>query len=737
MLSLALFALLAAAAVEEEPVVRRSLRIGVSPIRGDESTLAEWAPLEQRLEATIAGLEVELEPLALDDVLPAAQEQRVDLVIHQPALAARLVYEAGGRELLAVRRRVGDTWQTRFGSVVFTRADWAGGDELEDARGAHVVAVGPRSFGGWLVAQHAWQRDGVECEDFASLTFTGLPHDQVVERVLSGASEVGVVRTGLLESLANEGRLDLDTIRVLRTADAEPFPVRCSTRLYPEFAMIALPGVDAELAREIAASLLSTADGALGEASWGMPRDLSDARELLRDLGLPPYEIVTPPIHRQVLAHPAFPWAIGLSVSAMAFGLCIYFRERLRAERLRLSLLAAEAVDQSRLAFLANMSHEIRTPMTAIMGFSELLSQGELIASALVSQTEAVGSIKHNCEHLLRIIDDILDMSKVEAGAVEIETLEVDLGVLVREVQSGMSSRADAKRIGLEVHFDGPLPTRVLTDPTRVRQILFNLVGNAIKFTEKGQVAIEVAFRADSERLELAVRDTGIGMTEKQRRVVARFSPFVQAAASTTRTHGGTGLGLAISAGLARRLGGDLEVESALGQGTCFHVSLRAPLAPGATLRDPSVESSAEPSARPAAELETDLTSLRILLVEDGRDNQRLIGFLLRKAGATVEVADDGAQAVERMTRTDASEPIDLILMDMQMPVLDGYAATRELRSKGFELPILALTAHAMSGDEQRCLDAGCDDFLTKPVDRSALLAACARFGGRSGDAAA
>jgi CheY-like chemotaxis protein len=278
------------------------------------------------------------------------------------------------------------------------------------------------------------------------------------------------------------------------------------------------------------------------------------------------------------------------------------------------------------------------------------------------------------------------------------------------------------------------------SDPTRLRQILLNLAGNAIKFTATGSVTLRFSCEPNAELLCVDVIDTGIGVTDAQRERL--FSAFSQADASTSRLFGGTGLGLVISRRLAQLLGGDLHLASSGPNGSTFRVSISTGSLAGATMVE-SLEQipAAAPSRRvPAAQVGPGpLAGRRILLAEDGPDNQRLIGFVLTKAGANVEIAGDGAVAVTKVMESLASaRPYDLVILDMQMPVLDGYGAARELRSRGVALPILALTAHAMEGDRSACIEAGCDEYETKPIDRPRLIEACARLAaGRARRAAA
>ncbi|TVQ75607.1 MAG: PAS domain S-box protein [Phycisphaeraceae bacterium] len=402
----------------------------------------------------------------------------------------------------------------------------------------------------------------------------------------------------------------------------------------------------------------------------------------------------------------------------------------------------AQAANRAKTAFLANMSHEIRTPMTAILGYADLLATREV---AEEDRNDFAMTIVRNARHLMSLLDEILDLSKIEAGRMPFSSEACSLVELVEGVIEVMRVRAAEKDLALQAEFKGMLPSIVETDPKRLRQVLFNLVGNAIKFTERGEVRMVVRMRTrkrDGARLlRFEVLDTGIGMTPEQAERL--FEPFSQADVSTTRRYGGTGLGLAISKRIATGMGGGIEVDSEPGRGSSFFLTVQVGIPAEASMMDGEAlhlgARGTVPQEPAHAEVVPSQRKIRarVLVVDDGKDNRRLISFHLKRAGATVELAEDGREGVDKALRAyNQGMAYDLILMDIQMPEMDGLEATRALRGNGYDLPIVALTAHAMAGDREVCLEAGCDDYLTKPIDPNRLLETCEEMAGRRRKAA-
>jgi CheY-like chemotaxis protein len=374
------------------------------------------------------------------------------------------------------------------------------------------------------------------------------------------------------------------------------------------------------------------------------------------------------------------------------------------------------------------MSHEIRTPLTAILGFTELLKEEGDSGLSRGERLNTLDTITVAGNHLLTIINDILDLSKIEADRTTIERVDTSLMALLFEIEGLNSKRAIGKGVSLELQLATAVPDRILTDPTRLRQILMNLVGNAIKFTEQGSVIVSVRELDFNGKYALAidVKDTGRGMSQDQ--VERLFQPFAQADNTVTRTHGGTGLGLNISRRLAQLMEGDVFLmQTEIGKGSCFRLMLPIELSQGAV----RVEHIDKSRPIPPVEVEQPPCKLsgRILLAEDGVDNQKLISFHLTKAGASVSIASNGQIALQMMQ--DANQqgrPFDLLLTDISMPELDGYELVRRLRAMGCKIPVVALTAHALAEDRDRCLEAGCDDYQSKPIVKRDLLETCKRW---------
>ncbi|WP_455199359.1 ATP-binding protein [Kaarinaea lacus] len=397
-------------------------------------------------------------------------------------------------------------------------------------------------------------------------------------------------------------------------------------------------------------------------------------------------------------------------VNILGKWISITIEQQITENALEKAKIEAETANHAKSTFLANMSHEIRTPLTAILGYSEmLLEEGDEISAE--EREHEINSIIKSGSHLQTIINDILDLSKIEAGQLVFENSEIETTSFIDEVITIFKTQARDKNLEFSANYEFPLPNKIIADPTRLKQILINLCGNAIKFTQDGSVTINVGFMEEENQLSISIEDTGIGMTEDERQVI--FKPFSQADDSITRKFGGTGLGLCISKQLAQKMGGDVKVESNKDQGSTFTVTIDVGMSQNELLLINEKSTAAKIRTEPF-HLPHDLSG-HVLLVEDTVENQKIISKYLIKTGLTVDIADNGKIAIDMAKENN----YDLMLMDIQMPVMDGLEATRRLRKDGFGMPIICVTANAMIEDRERCFQSGADDYLTKPLKLS------------------
>jgi PAS domain S-box-containing protein len=426
--------------------------------------------------------------------------------------------------------------------------------------------------------------------------------------------------------------------------------------------------------------------------------------------------------HRVLLPDGTVRWILGrgsVHSNQRMIGTVLDITDRkLAMQELSLAKEAAENANRAKTQFIANVSHEIRTPLGAILGFTDIVLESENLSA---ENTGYMAIIRRNAQQLSKLIDEILDLSKVEADKMVIEEMRFDLMEVIEDVISLMKIKAHEKSLNLKVTLAGELPKYIHTDSNRLRQILINLLVNSIKFTERGGVEIRIGTKQPlkpDQPIELVIEfaDSGIGMTSEQ--VDRLFQPFVQADSSMSRRFGGTGLGLTLSRKLAQMLGGDLVVADSIpGKGSTFCLNLKAGNYDGIPYRPQAEPNKRAPLKKPAIN-HTLLKDKKVLIVEDAKDNQLILKRILSLSGATVDIADNGNEGIEKAL----ASIYDIVLMDIQMPHLNGYEAVHHLREKHYAVPIIALTAHALKGERERCLSAGFSEYMTKPIDRKILL---------------
>ncbi len=725
-----------AEAPHEAPAGDHIIRIGVLANRGYEICLQEWGPTADYLTAQLAPLHFEIVPLTFDEIFQAVEERRVGFIAANPSYYAFLEYHGLVLRIATLQTPGDPTPQSLFGGVIFTRAEREDVQELAHLRGKRFAAVDAQSLGGWHAAWREFTDQGMRPEkEFEQLLFCGT-HDAVVKAVLSGEADAGTVRSTQLERMARENLLDMDRIKILHSTSGKhpEYPYRLSTRLYPEWPLASLRHTPPHLSKRISVALLMMSEDdpaarSLRAAGWAIPQVYADVHELLRVLRMPPYDQEGVVSLRQVLRQYWAPVSLTatLLLALALFGVyTTHANRRIRKTDAELRevnrqldealkhahamALKAEAATRSKSDFLANMSHEIRTPMNAIIGMCHLAQRTALTEK----QRGYLSKITHSSHLLLTIINDLLDFSKIEAGKMHIEKAPFLLNDLLSHLADTVGLKAEEKGIELVYSVAPEIPNRLLGDSLRLGQILINLVNNAVKFTERGEVILYLALQeqdAETVLLKCEVRDTGIGMTPDQ--VSRLFQSFSQADMSTTRKYGGTGLGLTICKKLVEMMGGQIGVESDPGRGSVFHFTARL---------DRCQDEDSQPAR---AKLET-LRNKRILVADDNENARVILTAMLANKGFSVAAARTGEEALAMVkTASLKKEPFDLVLMDWRMPGMDGLEASRHIKTDQ-TMPatpaILMVTAFGREEVAERAEAVGIDGFLIKPVNESLII---------------
>ncbi|WP_459948857.1 hybrid sensor histidine kinase/response regulator [Denitratisoma sp. agr-D3] len=695
-----------------------TLTLGVFAYRAKDVLEQRYQALADYLGQELGDVDVKLRVLSQEEIERALAAKQLDLLLTNPShyVLVRTQFNLTGALATQIALENGQATE-RLGGVIVARNEAGSPQVLADLKGKHIAVPGLKYLGGYQTQAYELRQAGLSLPGDVRFEEMG-SHDNVVKAVLDGRADAGFVRTGMIEQLTREGKLDVARLRIINPQQFPGFPYLVSTRLYPEWAFVALPHVDSRRVRKIASSLMlleadSPVSLAAGIAGFAPPADYLPVETIMRELKSPPFDRVEPITLADIWRQYQIPAALillSLSVIAVLIVLLVRRNHQLQqgSQALMQARLSAETASRAKSEFLANMSHEIRTPMNGVMGMAQLLKHTTLDKE----QQEYVDIISESANSLLTILNDILDLSKIEAGRLDIEQVDMDLTEIMQQTVDLMLPRAKEKSLSLESRLAPDMPRWVTGDPVRIRQVLLNLVGNAIKFTHDGSVTIIAGLHQEADAapmLFFEVKDTGIGIPADK--LPGLFSPFTQADSSVTRRYGGTGLGLSISRRLVELMGGMVGVESRPGVGSVFW--FRIPCKP------------AEPKAKHEEVVKSapEKGQGNILMVEDVRTNQMIAKAMLTKHGHHVDVVENGEQALFKLARHN----YDLVLMDCQMPVMDGYEATRRIRANypvvlDPQIPIIAMTASVMAEDQQRCKDAGMDGFISKPVDEAELI---------------
>ena len=715
----------------EEPL---RVKIGVLAKRGAEQCLVQWSPTADYLSDKIDGVSFEIIPLEYDRINPAAENAEVDFVLANPANYVTMEHWYGAIRIATLKNRCLDESCVKYGGVIFRLQKRDDIQDIEDLKGKSFMAADEHSFGGWISVWRELKEQGVDpYRDFSRLRFGG-DHDRVVYAVRDGLVDAGSVRTDILEQMAAEGKIEINDFTVIKWPldDIADFPFFRSTRVYPEWPMARLPGASDNLAELVTVALLqmpshSDAAKAGKNMGWTIPQNYQPVHECLRYLKLGPYKElgkITPKDIIQQYGH----WLV---FAGVAFVLIIVFtgvilrlndhieesktrlaeeveERRKTDEELKDAKKIAEEATRAKSEFLANMSHEIRTPMNGVIAAAEL-AMNEQLSPKLSNYIKIIQTSAHS---LLGLINDILDFSKIEAGKLTIESRPFMLDEIVDRVVELFFNSASAKRIELLVDIDPEVPRSLTGDPLRLQQILTNLVGNAVKFTEKGGFILIGAKASDlldkKVELNMWVKDTGVGISSDY--LINLFEPFTQADGSDTRRYEGTGLGLSICKRLVEMMEGRIWVESEPGKGSTFFFTVQ-------------LESRRQEPVRvfsPPPELKF----LHVLVVDDCEESRIIVTNYLESFGFTVEIAESGKTALKMLeNRENQGTPFNLVLIDWLMPEMDGLEVSRRIREKNAAVPpIIMMTAFGTDMEKTEAEKIGIQGFLIKPIYQSTLF---------------
>jgi two-component system, sensor histidine kinase and response regulator len=728
---------------EDSPV-----KIGVLATRGPEQCLKTWGATAEYLAEHIPGKTFVIVPLAHDKIASSVRQEEVDFILSNSSFYVELEQLYGIIRIATLKEmRLGRPY-SKYGSVIFSQAARKDVRNFYDLKGKSFMGVSEDSLGGWRMAWREFKEQGIDpARDFRSLYF-GETHDSVVYAVRDGVVDAGTVRTNTLEEMSAEGKIDLNDFFVFpRLHDAgEKTPYLCTTREYPDWPMAKVRGTSDELAEKVAVALLqmspdSPAALAAGCAGWTIPLNYQPVLELLMSLHLGPYKDLGKITIADILRNYG-PWLLVAFIffcSHAAFTLLVVkLNRRIKASHLSLMLeiemhkkldkeleqakQLAEAATLAKSRFLANMSHEIRTPMNGIIAATDLA-----LGESLTPEVEHYLHIVHNSSYaLLGIINDILDFSKIEAGQLELKERVFRLDEMFDRVMDVFVNQAASKDIELLVDIDASTPRILRGDSLRLQQILTNLIGNAIKFTEPGGIILAgvqngrttEGLTANQVVLRFIVKDTGGGISPEYLPLL--FEPFTQGDSSLTRKYEGSGLGLSICKKFVTMMHGTISVDTELGKGTTFIFTVQLEKA-GET-----------PVSRFV--FPPDISGLNVLVVDDSRDSREIMAKMLTSLGFKVETVASGPESLQRLQKSDNKPPVELVLMDWKMAEMNGIEASRQIRDvMHLTMPIIMMTAFAREVHRSTAEQVGINGFLTKPIFQSTLFDAIMDAFGKGG----
>jgi CheY-like chemotaxis protein/ABC-type phosphate/phosphonate transport system substrate-binding protein len=711
------------------------VKIGVLAKRGPVRCMEKWSPTAEYLTARIPGKRFVIIPLGFDGVVPAVGKMEIDFILSNSMLYVEMEHLYSAVRIATLRNRHSYGISTQYGGVIFCRADRTDIRSLKDLKRKIFMAVAENSFGGWIAPLREMKKIGIKPNrDFARLDFAD-NHDAVVYAVRDKDVDAGSIRTNTLERMNAEGKIDLKNYRVLSDHLIEDVGLILlhSTRAYPEWPMATLRHTSGNLAEKVATALVAMPSDSPAAViakctGWTIPLNYQPVHECLKELKLVPYkhlgEITFAGVYKKYRR-----WILLTGFLFVMMTIAGVFNIRLNL-KLKKAKDESESSSRSKSEFLANISHEIRTPMNGILGFADILLEDELPQE----HRDAIQTIKKSGETLMNLINDILDLSKVESNNIELEAVPFNVEDLILDVAKLSRTNLGEKQLEINCHI-GDIHTNFLGDPTRLRQIITNLTGNAIKFTQEGEIVISVATEKEDDKqttLKFFVRDTGIGIPEDKLDTI--FESFKQADGSTTREYGGTGLGLTISKKFVQLMGGDMWVESGTGKGSIFYFT---------AVFNKELDASKEFHPVDVSQLE----EKPILIVDDNETALKIVADMVTRVGMAPVLARSGEKALEyfRLPIADLKDhknktaifqrldhqssiinhqsTIELAIIDIMMPEMSGHELAKKISElTGGRTKMIALSSNAAIGFAAESQRSGFAGFMPKPVRRNVLI---------------